>query len=153
MGTFKLRAAKRGLWLLPLVLAGCVSMPVGPTVVVMPPPNKAFEAFAQDDQLCRQWAGASIGTGGDVAANQMLASTLAGAALGTLAGAAAGDSSDAAAGAAIGGLLGGGVGTQQAGSTTWSVQRSYDVAYQQCMYAKGNVIPGYYPQPASSHTN
>jgi uncharacterized protein YcfJ len=130
------------------LLAGCAPMPVGPTVAAMPAPNKPFEVFVQDDQLCRNWAGASIGTGRDAAANQMLASTLTGAAIGTVAGALAGDHHGAGTGAAIGTLAGAGIGAEQGSMTAWSAQRRYDIAYQQCMYAKGNVIPGYYPYPA-----
>ncbi|MDB5756668.1 MAG: glycine zipper family protein [Massilia sp.] len=131
------------------LLAGCVSMPVGPTVAAMPPPNKPFEVFVQDDQVCRNWATASISTGRDAGQQQMLASTLAGAALGTLAGALAGGHHDVGTGAAIGTLVGAGAGADQGAATAWTAQRAYDVAYQQCMYARGNVIPGYYPYPVA----
>ena len=129
------------------LLSSCVSMPVGPTVAAMPAPNKPFEVFVQDDQLCRNWAGASIGRGGDAASKQLFASALAGAAIGTVAGALAGDHHGAGTGAAVGTVIGSGVGAEQSGVTAWTAQRNYDVAYQQCMYAKGNVIPGYYPYP------
>lgn len=129
------------------LLSGCVSMPVGPTVVAMPPPNKPFEVFVQDDQLCRQWAAASIGSGRDAAANRFAASAVTGAAIGAIAGALAGDHHGAGTGAAVGTVIGSGVGAEQASATGWTAQRNYDVSYQQCMYAKGNVIPGYYPYP------
>jgi hypothetical protein len=79
----------------------------------------------------------------------MILSTLAGVALGAAAGAFADGSDGAGTGAAVGTVLGGGVGASQSAMTGWTAQRSYDVAYQQCMYAKGNVIPGYQPYPAS----
>jgi uncharacterized protein YcfJ len=129
------------------VLSACVSMPTGPTVVAMPPPNKPFELFVQDDQLCRQWAAASIGSGRDAAANRLAGSALTGAAIGAIAGALAGDHHGAGTGAALGTVVGSGVGAEQANVSAWTAQRNYDVAYQQCMYAKGNVIPGYYPYP------
>jgi hypothetical protein len=131
----------------PLLLAGCVSMPVGPTVAAMPAPNKPFEVFVQDDQLCRNWAGASVGQGRDAAGNRMLAATVTGTAIGAVAGALAGDHHGAGTGAAIGTLAGAGFGAEQGNMTAWSAQRRYDIAYQQCMYAKGNVIPGYNPYP------
>ena len=131
------------------LLSGCVSMPTGPTVVAMPPPNKPFELFVQDDQYCRQWAAASSGSGHDAAAHQLAASAVTGAAIGAIAGALAGGHNDVGEGAAFGTLFGSAVGTEQASGTAWTAQRYYDVAYQQCMYARGNVIPGYLPYQVS----
>ena len=133
-----------------LLLTGCVSMPVGPTVAAMPAPNKPFEVFVQDDQMCRNWAGASLGQGRDAADNRMLAATVTGTAIGAVAGALAGDHHGAGTGAAIGTLAGAGFGAEQGNMTAWSAQRRYDIAYQQCMYAKGNVIPGYNPYPVAA---
>ncbi|MFC0134867.1 glycine zipper family protein [Massilia eurypsychrophila] len=132
------------------LLTSCAQLPVGPTVAAMPAPGKPFEAFIGDDQLCRNWAASTVGPGRDVANNQMVTATLAGAALGALAGAVGGNSGDAATGAVVGTALGAGAGSGMSSGTAWTAQRRYDIAYQQCMYAKGNVIPGYYPQPAQS---
>jgi hypothetical protein len=33
--------------------------------------------------------------------------------------------------------------TGTGGETSWLLQRRYDIAYQQCMYSRGNDIPGY----------
>ena len=57
-----------------LALAGCAEMPVGPTVTVMPGPNKPFEVFVADDRLCRDWALSSSGGQGSDAAAQRFAS-------------------------------------------------------------------------------
>lgn len=132
-----------------VVLGGCATMPTGPTVMVMPGPGKPFEVFATDDSICRQWALRQIGGASpSETANQNLASgavigTLVGAGLGAAIGAATGD---VGAGAAIGagaGLLGGtAMATNPAYASGWELQRQYDIAYQQCMYAKGNQIPG-----------
>ncbi len=135
-----------------LLLAGCAQMPTGPMVAVMPGPNKPFEVFTQDDQLCRGWAANSIGQpGNDAAGQQMVASTVTGAAIGAIAGAALGDHRSAGAGAAMGTVMGASVGSSQSAGTAWSAQRRYDIAYQQCMYSKGNVVPmagyGSYPPP------
>jgi hypothetical protein len=90
-----------------LLLCSCMQMPMGPSVAVMPAPNKPFDVFIADDRLCRDWAAWSIGTPGhDVAAQQMLASTLAGAAIGTVAGTLAGGNRAAGTGAAVGTVFG-----------------------------------------------
>ena len=129
---------------LALLLAGCAEMPVGPTVAVMPSQNKPFEVFMQEDQLCRSWAAHSIGQEGhDAAADSMLRSTVTGAAIGAIAGAIAGGDRNVSQGAAMGTVLGAGAGSNQSHVTAMNAQRRYDVAYQQCMYSKGNLIPSY----------
>ena len=134
------------------LLGGCATMPTGPTVTVYPAPGKPFEVFQADDYACRQWAQEQIGGASpSQTANQNLAT---GAAVGTLAGAGLGaligsTSGHAGAGAAIGagaGLLTGtAVASGPAASSQYTLQRRYDMAYQQCMYAKGNQIPGVRP--------
>lgn len=131
------------------LLSGCATMPTGPTVMVIPGPEKPFEVFAEEDYICRQWAQQQIGgVSPSETANQNLVT---GAVIGTLLGAAAGaaigsTTGDAGTGAAIGagaGLLGGtAMATNPAYASGWELQRRYDIAYQQCMYAKGNQIPG-----------
>jgi uncharacterized protein YcfJ len=143
--------AKSGLLLLvaAAVLSACATMPPGPSVMVLPAPGKSFETFQADDAVCKQWADQQIGTPASKTVNQNLFS---GAAVGTLMGTAlgaaiGGASGDAGIGAAIGaasGLIGGtAVAAAPAASTGQEVQRRYDNAYQECMYAKGNQIPGY----------
>ena len=132
-------------------------MPTGPTVRVMPGPGKPFEVFAEEDYMCRQWAQQQIGgVSPSETANQNLAD---GAMLGTLLGAGVGAAIGAAtggvgAGAAIGagaGLLGGtSIGANSAYASEWHLQRRYDIAYQQCMYAEGNQIPGVVSSPDTS---
>jgi hypothetical protein len=131
-----------------VVLGGCATMPSGPSVMVLPAPGKPFEEFQIDESACRQWAAQQIGAPPGAPINQNAA---AGAALGTLVGAGIGAAIGAAAGnpgagAAIGagtGLLGGAAsGANADWLSGWEAQRRYDIAYQQCMYAKGNHIPG-----------
>ena len=148
---------KRGLliFLALVLLSGCATMPTGPTVAVYPAPGKPFEVFQADDYVCRQWAQQQIGGASpSETANQNLATgaavgTLLGAGLGAAMGAASGH---AGAGAAIGagaGLLGGtAVASGPASASEYQLQRRYDIAYQQCMYAKGNQIPGVRPARA-----
>ena len=142
-----------------VVLSGCATMPSGPTVTVMPNPGKPFEVFMADDGACREWAQYQIGgTSPSQTANENLATgavvgTVVGAGLGALVGAATGN---AGAGAAIGagaGLLGGtSIGGNAAAVSGYELQRRYDIAYQQCMYAKGNQIPGVVRRPARAYT-
>lgn len=127
-------------------LAGCAQMPTGPTVSVMPGPNKPFEVFVADDKLCRDWALSRTGGPGSEAAGQRFAAaTATGAVLGAAAGALiGGNHAGAGVGAAVGGMTGAAVGSDQSQYTASTAQRRYDIAYQQCMYAKGNQVPGVY---------
>lgn len=135
--------------LLGLVLAGCVTIPAGPSVMVLPGTGKGFEQFQGDDYTCRQWALQAIGVTPQGAANESLATgavvgTLVGAAAGAAIGAAAGNPALGAAAGAGAGLLGGtAIGGGYAEASAYGAQRRYDIAYMQCMYAKGNQIPGF----------
>jgi len=128
-------------------LAGCATLPTGPSVMVLPAPGKSFEQFQAEDAVCRQWAAQQVGGPPGAPATQ---NTAVGAAVGTAIGAGLGAAIGAASGhagtgAAIGagtGLLGGAAAGANADQRLgWNAQRSYDMAYQQCMYAKGNQIP------------
>ena len=130
-----------------LLAGGCATLPTGPSVRVLPAPGKSFEQFQADDAVCRQWADRSIGNAQDIA-NQ---NTVSGAAVGTVLGAGLGAAIGAAsgnpgAGAAIGagsGLLVGTASGANAGQVYgMEAQRRYDNTYVQCMYSKGNQIPG-----------
>jgi len=141
-----------------VLLAGCTQVPLGPSVAVMPAPGKPFDLFVSEEALCRRYAEQQVG----ISPQQVLQnSTVTGAVAGTALGAAAGGTIGAAVGspgpgAAIGagtGLLtSSAVGANAGYGATWTLQRRYDIAYQQCMYAKGNQIPGfptaYAPPPA-----
>jgi hypothetical protein len=131
-----------------VALGGCATLPTGPNVMVLPAPGKSFEQFQAEDAVCRQWAAQQVGGAPGAPATQ---NTAVGAAVGTAIGAGLGAGLGALAGhagtgAAIGagtGLLGGAaVGANADQASGWNAQRRYDVAYQQCMYAKGNQIPG-----------
>jgi hypothetical protein len=134
--------------LLLLVLGGCATMPAGPSVMVLPPPGKPFEQFQADDAACRQWAAQQIGVSPQETANKNVATgavagTAIGAGLGAAIGAAAGHvGTGAAIGAATGLLAGTATGANAGQAYGWQAQRQYDMAYVQCMYAKGNEVPG-----------
>jgi Glycine-zipper domain len=145
--------------LLPLIglLSACAAVPTGPSVMVLPGAGKPFDQFQVDDMLCRQFAQTQTGVPPGEAGRQ---STINTAALGTLLGAGAGAAIGAAAGdaglgAAIGagsGLLFGTASGAEAGAgTSRSLQWRYDASYMQCMYAKGNQLPGTPTAPQSSY--
>jgi hypothetical protein len=132
-----------------LHLAACASIPEGPTVAVMPAPGEPFGKFATDDITCRDFAKRQLGVKPRQATSEQVMS---GAVVGTAAGAAAGALMGGGHGRAIGSMAGAGllagtaIGAGAASETGWTLQRRYNVAYMQCMYAKGNQVPGY-PQP------
>ena len=134
--------------LLLLSLSACATLPTGPSVRVLPGKGKSFEQFQVDDSACRQWAERSIGISPQQAVNQ---NTVTGAAVGTVVGAGVGALLGAAAGnpgvgAAIGagsGLLIGTASGAEAGQVYGrEAQRRYDNTYIQCMFSKGNLVPG-----------
>ncbi len=132
-----------------MALVGCATIPTGPSVMVLPGSGKSFEAFRSDDSACRQWAMQQTGGPPNDTVNQTLGSgaligTMIGAGLGTAIGAASGNAgAGAAIGAGTGLLYGSAVAAGPAYEAGWEIQRRYDIAYKQCMYAKGNQIPGF----------
>lgn len=140
-------------------LSGCATVPTGPSVMVLPAPGKPFEVFQQDEAVCRQWAfqqsGAQPGqTINENIANSAAVGTLTGAAIGAAIGSASGNVGSGAAIGAGAGLVGGAAaGSGPAYAAGYEVQRRYDIAYQQCMYAKGNQIPGAVRQTGRAYRN
>lgn len=132
-------------------LAACATLPAGPRVSVMPAPGKPIEQFAAEDQYCRHYAEQSVGV---APSRDFAASAATGAAIGAVAGAAIGGNHEGAEkGAAMGLITGAAVGSKQGALATRDAQRRYDIAYQQCMYAKGNQLPGYAaPAPPPANT-
>jgi hypothetical protein len=139
-----------------LVLGGCVTAPTGPAVMALPGSAKTFDQFQADDVACRDFAHYSLGPSQQVASDTATANAVGGAALGAASGAIIGAASGSAGpGAAIGagaGLLFGSIaGANSAGYSNYGMQRRYDMAYLQCMYAKGNQVPlgpRHAPRPA-----
>ena len=126
-----------------LTVSGCVSLPNGPGVMVLPGTGLSFEQFRNDDAVCQQFSRYQIG---ETTANQSAVSSgVTSAAVGTVLGAAAGAAIAGGRGAAIGagtGLVGGSlVGAGAASSSMYGTQQRYDTAYIQCMYAKGHQVP------------
>lgn len=77
-------------------LAGCATVPAGPSVLVLPGTGKSIEQFRTDDAACRLMA------------------------------------------------------AQPQGSARVPTQREYDIAYVQCMYAKGHQVPALSGTPMRS---
>ena len=131
-----------------VALGGCASLPTGPSVMVLPAPGKPFEQFQAEDAACRQWAAQQVGGPPGAPATQQTAvgaavGTAVGAGLGAGLGALAGHAGTGAAiGAGAGLLTGAAAGANADQASGWQAQRRYDMAYQQCMYAKGNQVPG-----------
>jgi len=115
-----------GLLAVAVVTTACVSLPPGPSVMVLPGSTKGFDEFAADDAVCRDWAGRQVGTTTQRAATE---SGVTAAAIATGVGAAAGAAiggavGEAGAGAAIGAgsglLLGSAAGADRA---AWAAGR------------------------------
>ena len=130
-----------------LALAGCVAVPTAPAVMALPGTAKSFDQFRADDMSCRDYAHYALGPAAEQATNNAATANVVGAtALGAAAGAILGAAAhDAGAGALIGAgsglLIGSAAGANAAGYTYYDLQRRYDMAYLQCMYAKGNQVP------------
>jgi hypothetical protein len=136
------RGAVPGL-LMAALLSGCASVPLGPSVPVMPASNKPFEVFQQDDAMCRQYASQQIAGGVNQVNGQAVGTTVLTTILGAGLGAAVGGGSGAAIGAASGAVVGTAMGANDSAYGGYGLQQGYDTAYSQCMYAKGNQVPGY----------
>ena len=125
------------------LLAGCAMDPRGPTVRAFPPPYKPFEVFQDDQYMCEDYARSQVAGGAEAANNRALGTAAIGTALGLALGAATGDGRTASFGAAGGAAIGSTIGANQSERANFSLQRRYDIAYAQCMYAKGNQVPGF----------
>jgi len=125
------------------VLAGCAMQPVGPTISVFPAPYKPFQVFLDDQDECQDYAASRVAGGAEAANNRALGAAAVGTVLGLAVGAATGDGRAATFGAASGAAVGATVGAGQSDQANFGLQRRYDIAFAQCMYAKGNQVPGF----------
>jgi uncharacterized protein YcfJ len=132
------------------LLGGCATQPMGPRVAVMPAPNKPFAVFQDDDVICRNYARQQSAGVAEQANTAQLGTAAIGTVLGAGLGAAAGGGKGAAIGAGAGALGGTAVGTNQAERGTLTAQQLYDNAYSQCMYSRGNQVPGFAPAAPSA---
>jgi hypothetical protein len=154
-------------WLPPLaatfLMGGCMSVPTGPTVMVLPGQQKSLEQFRSDDIACQQYALTLVTPAGEAAVSRAAGTTAASTAIGAVAGAVIGSASGqagqgAAIGAGTGLLFGSAVGGNTVYLSSYDLQRRYDVAYVQCMYARGNQVPRQFvyrqaPYPSSQSSS
>ena len=126
-------------------LTACVSAPTGPTVAVMPREGKPFDIFQQEDLYCRNFAANSVRDTSDAALKEGATSAAIGAALGAVAGAViqGGNHANVGTGAGVGLLGGAAMGAMNSSGKQNQAQAQYNIAYQQCMYSKGNQVPSY----------
>ena len=126
-----------------LMLGACTTIPTGPSVLVMPGTGKSFDEFRGDDADCRQFALGQVGgaTANETAVGSGVKSAAVGAVVGALAGAAMGGHQGAGVGAGVGLLAGSAAGAGAGQASGYGLQRRYDNAYIQCMYAKGDRVP------------
>ncbi|MGO8865554.1 MAG: glycine zipper family protein [Alphaproteobacteria bacterium] len=125
-----------------LVLEGCAATPTGPSVAIMPAPNKPFEVFQEDQAVCKQYADQQLAGQAELANSQASSEAVLSTLLLAGLGAALGGGRGAAVGAAYGALLGTGAGADASQAAQISIQQRYDIAYAQCMYSRGNQVPG-----------
>jgi hypothetical protein len=126
-----------------LMIGGCTTLPSGPGVMALPGSGKSFDQFRADDTDCRQYASAQMGgtAPNQAATDSGLKSAAVGTVIGAAAGAAIGGSRGAGVGAGTGLAVGALAGTGAAEGSAYELQRRYDFAYVQCMYAKGHKVP------------
>jgi hypothetical protein len=127
-----------------LVLEGCASPPMGPTIAVMPGPTKSFTDFQSDTAICEDYANGQVAGQAEQANNTAFGSAVLGTVLGAGLGAALGGGRGAVVGAAGGGIIGTAAGTNGSERGQYGIQQRYNIAYAQCMYSKGNQVPGFY---------
>ena len=139
-----------------LLLASCAQTPMGPTVQVMPGPGKSFDQFQYDQAQCKGFAEQAVAGQAQNANNQAVGAAALTTALGAGLGAAVGSGwhggagRGAAYGAGAGAVTGAAIGADMSSNAQMSIQQQYDNAFAQCMYAKGELVPGYGPMMSQS---
>lgn len=128
-----------------LLLGACAQTPMGPTVAVMPAPGKPFDVFQADQLLCKQYAEGQVAGQAENANMRGIGAAALTTALGAGLGAAIGGGRGAGIGAASGALGGAGIGAVTSDRANMTIQQRYDVAFSQCMYSRGNQVPGLAP--------
>ena len=123
-------------------------------IPVVPGQGKSFDNFGTDQAVCQQYASAQTAPAVAAANNQAFGTALLTTALGAGLGAAVGGGGwhgnagrGAGIGAASGAVVGTALGASRSSFAQMSVQQQYDSLYGQCMYAHGNLVPGFSPPP------
>jgi hypothetical protein len=111
-----------------LLLSACAHQPFGPSVAVLPGPNKPFAVFQRDQANCERYAGYQVAGRAQTANNDALATGAVTTGLGALLGAAVGSGSGAGGGAATGALFGTAIGTDMSQRDQYGLQQGYNIA-------------------------
>jgi hypothetical protein len=122
-----------------LLISAGVSTPTGPTVAVMPPYGKPLGMFQDDDTVCRPFA--SVQVEGEAAHANWMHAAIAGG--GTLLGAGLGAAIGGGQGAGAGALGGTAISAIPSSRAQTTIQDRYDIVYDQCMFTRGNPVPGF----------
>lgn len=130
-----------------LALGGCAVAPTAPTVMVLPGTKKEPAQFQADSLACQLEAQALLATATEVANNQAASNVFIGTLLGAAVGALLGQGSYnpgavTAWGAGTGLLFGSAAAGGNSQVASYSLQQRFDFAYMQCMYQRGNQVPG-----------
>lgn len=121
-----------------LMVAGCDTMPQGPTVTALPGTNETFDEFRTHDVGCRQFADIQVANAISASAVRPIGLTTIPTGPAVCAAANAAGEDHGAAAARSGSLIDGIDSAQFAGI---GLQRHYNCAYVQCMYTKGDKVP------------
>ena len=128
-----------------VALAGCAAPPFGPSVPVAPGPGKSFEAFQDDQAVCRSFAQGQVAGQADAANQRAVGNAVVGTVVGAGLGAVLGGGRGALVGAASGAGLSVGLGAGATAGEQFGIQARYDDAFAQCMYSRGNQVAGFAP--------
>ncbi len=123
-----------------VLLSGCATTPMGPTALVMPAQGKPFEVFAQEQEMCKQFAGGEVDGGATMSNLKQLGTMAISTALGAGLGASVRGRRGAEFGGAVGAIGGGAMAGHGSARDQNTLQGRYDLAYTQCMYSRGNQI-------------
>jgi hypothetical protein len=128
-------------------LGGCAVAPTAPTVMVLPGAQTSPAQFHADNIACQQQAQAllagNVQAANDQAAANVVVGTVIGAAVGALVGQGSHHSNNSVAwGAGTGLLLGSAAAGGSSQASSYSLQQRFNIAYMQCMYLRGNQVPG-----------
>jgi hypothetical protein len=139
-----MKKQRKGLWISAAAAAqivGCSSAVQSPTVVVAPAQDKSPSAFAADNSTCTAVATQQGEAAKNSANMQIAGSAVMNAAFSAGNSVAAGARGSMVAANAATGALTSAIASGQAAQAT--LQRRFDLAYAECMYARGNSLPGF----------
>ena len=129
--------------------SGCATAPLGPTVSVMPAPGKPFELFQQEEKECQEFAAKNMKAYVDKINGEAVGKAVVGTVIGIgiaallLGGRGGGFGRRVVGtGAALGAAAGASQGAADSANSSATLQEMFDNAFMQCMYAKGNQVPG-----------